>query len=636
MATIALDVKINALESAKTLKELKTGIKDLNNELAGLEQGSEEFNRVASAVGNAKDKLASMNDELVQTTTKAGKFQSITAIASQLAAGFGAAQGVMAMFGTESEAIAKALQNVQASVNFIGIIKELEGFGGVLKNAKTVVLDFVKNGISALRSLWATMLANPITAILVGLTALGTGIAWLMSQEDDETESIKENIAAREESIKQIDQERIAVERAGKFRMDLAAAQGKSEEELLEIQRQTGNERIILNNKEVEARKKTNEDLFDLMLESSGDEYNELVKKYNDNIALIDKYNRESEDINNAYNLRKETIATKNREKEEADDKAAHERWKAAQQKRNEDKLKAEQELIAGIERNRLEELQTLENQRKDLENQDKLTYEKKVEFENAKYLLETQKAGLKYEELEKLRVDHEANIKAIDEQKAKDEEDKRNKEKEAADKKLADEIAAEEEYDAYIKDIEAKRLARKKAITEAEINLVTDSLNLISAITTEFAGKDEASQRKAFEINKKVQLALATIDMIKGVQSAFTSAQASPFTAVFPGYPYVQAAMAAAYGVMNIRKISQSQFEGGGGAGGGMASAGGGTGGAMSAPLQQGVNNTSTNLANLAQGTQEQKPIKAYVLQTDVASEDQKMKAIENKAKIE
>ena len=69
MATIALDVKINALESAKTLKELKTGIKDLNNELAGLEQGSEEFNRVASAVGNAKDKLASMNDELVQTST---------------------------------------------------------------------------------------------------------------------------------------------------------------------------------------------------------------------------------------------------------------------------------------------------------------------------------------------------------------------------------------------------------------------------------------------------------------------------------------------------------------------------------------------------------------------------------------
>ena len=34
MATIALDVKINALDSAKTLKELKTGIKDLNNEVS--------------------------------------------------------------------------------------------------------------------------------------------------------------------------------------------------------------------------------------------------------------------------------------------------------------------------------------------------------------------------------------------------------------------------------------------------------------------------------------------------------------------------------------------------------------------------------------------------------------------------
>jgi len=40
--------------------------------------------------------------------------------------------------------------------------------------------------------------------------------------------------------------------------------------------------------------------------------------------------------------------------------------------------------------------------------------------------------------------------------------------------------------------------------------------------------------------------------------------------------------------------------------------------------------------LENMGQGQQEQKPIKAYVLQTDVASEDQKIKAIENKSKIE
>ena len=115
MSTIALDVKINALNSAETLGELKNGIKDLNRELEKLPEGSDEFRKVASAVGNAKDKLADMNEELVQTTTKAGKFQAVTGMASQLAAGFGAAESAMALFGSESEVVAKALQKVQAA-----------------------------------------------------------------------------------------------------------------------------------------------------------------------------------------------------------------------------------------------------------------------------------------------------------------------------------------------------------------------------------------------------------------------------------------------------------------------------------------------------------------------------------------
>ena len=621
MATIALDVKINALNSAETLGELKNGIKDLNRELEKLPEGSDEFRKVASAVGNAKDKLADMNEELVQTTTKAGKFQAVTGVLSQFAAGIGAAESAMALFGSESESVKKALEKAQAAMQFVGAIKELEGIVDAFKNFKTVVVDFGKTAIGWLQRLWVTMLSNPITAILVAVAALGAAIVYFMSQEDDETAALKRNIRAREDSLDAIKKENEEINKAAKFRVDLLKAQGATEKEVLDAEKKNAETRVEQLNQDIRNRYRYIQELKKLVAQADGDEKKELEKKLKDNNELLLKNQDDILAIQRETQIKSTQFDTNEKKKQEEAEKAAHEKWKSAQQKRNEDKLKAEQDLAAGIERNRLEELQTLENQRKDLENQDKFTYEKKVEFENAKYLLETQKAGLKYEELEKLRVDHEANIKAID--------------KEAADKKLADEIAAEEEYDAYIKDIEAKRLARKKAIQEAEINLVTDSLNLISAITTEFAGKDEASQRKAFEINKKVQLALATIEMIKGVQSAFTSAQASPFTAVFPGYPYVQAGLAAAYGLMNIRKISQTKFEGGGGAGGGMAEAGGG-GGAMSAPLSQGVNNTSTNLSNLAQGQQEQKPIKAYVLQTDVASEDQKMKAIENKAKIE
>ena len=674
---IALEVQINTLNSAESIGALKNGIKELTKELEKLPEGSQEFKNTAAAIGNAKDKLADMNEEIVQTTTKAGKFQAVTGIMSQLASGFALAESAMAMFGGESEVVTQALQKVQAAMGMVGAIKELEGIGDAWKNFSSVIKDFdkaavetlknfknkaldtfksisevkfsdamsmmkngivnfAKSGISALRSLWATMLANPITAILVGLTALGAAIAYLVTREDEETKALKRNIDAREKSMAQLEKENEAINRATKFRIDLAKAEGKSEQEILELEKKSALERIKQLNKLNDEKRKNLNDLKKLISDADDDEREELVKKYNENIELLDKNKKEIQDIERDYAVKYKQLQTNERKKEEEAQKAADEKAKAAAEKRKQDRLKEaedekkrQEELRAGIEKNRLEELQTLENQRKDLENHNELTYEKKVEFENAKYKLETEKAGLIYEELEKLRVEHDANLKAIDEEKAKNE-------KEANEKRIADEIAAEEEYDAYIKDIEAKRLERKKAIKDAEVQLLIDSLNLVSAITTEFAGKDEASQRKAFEINKKVQLALATIEMIKGVQSAFTAAQASPFTAVFPGYPYVQAGLAAAYGLMNIRKISQTKFEGGGGAGGGMADAGAGAGGAMSAPLQNGVNNTSTNLSNLAQGQQEQKPIKAYVLQTDVASEDQKMKAIENKAKIE
>jgi len=87
---------------------------------------------------------------------------------------------------------------------------------------------------------------------------------------------------------------------------------------------------------------------------------------------------------------------------------------------------------------------------------------------------------------------------------------------------------------------------------------------------------KQEEIRRKFFERNKKVQIAQAIIAAYQGAVNAFTSTAANPITVAFPAAPYIAAASALAAGLVNIQKIRQTQFEGGGDTGGGGTGGGG------------------------------------------------------------
>jgi len=85
---------------------------------------------------------------------------------------------------------------------------------------------------------------------------------------------------------------------------------------------------------------------------------------------------------------------------------------------------------------------------------------------------------------------------------------------------------------------------------------------NTISELADAFAGRDEESQRRAFEIGKAMRYASTILSTIEGTQNAFTTAQDSPITAAFPAYPFVQATAAALFGVAQLAKIKKTQFQ--------------------------------------------------------------------------
>jgi len=180
---------------------------------------------------------------------------------------------------------------------------------------------------------------------------------------------------------------------------------------------------------------------------------------------------------------------------------------------------------------------------------------------------------------------------------------------------------AEQEELDNATKDAKQATDASAK---EDLIKTATATYDTIIALTEAFGGKTEEQQKRAFNIAKKAQLAQAIISGIAGVQNAYKSAQDSPLTPLFPAYPYIQAALAGAFALANIKKIQATQFGGGGGGEGVKPSGGASRGNGSSVGSLGGVNQGSLgnpNMGNIMSGggQQQQPAVKAYVLAGDV-----------------
>jgi hypothetical protein len=120
--------------------------------------------------------------------------------------------------------------------------------------------------------------------------------------------------------------------------------------------------------------------------------------------------------------------------------------------------------------------------------------------------------------------------------------------------------VVIEQTTDNQLSNIERLKLG-VSAFGVDFVNTFVNTFAAISELTTAFANESEASQRKAFQVRKALSLTTATIATVEATLEAFKSASASPITTVFPAYPFVQAATAAAFGIAKIATISRQQF---------------------------------------------------------------------------
>lgn len=206
-----------------------------------------------------------------------------------------------------------------------------------------------------------------------------------------------------------------------------------------------------------------------------------------------------------------------------------------------------------------------------------------------------------------------------------------------ALQKQLASELLAIQQKSAKdegdVQDQQNQQSAeRAQQIYQAKLQYVSDGFATIANLADAFGKGDEARAKKAFKIQKAASVAQATVDTYKAAQGIFANAAINPKTILFPAQPYIEAALAVAAGLVNVKNISSQQFQSSGtppSTSTPPPSVGGG-GGGESQPAQ--FNPLAAQFIN---DRPEQLTPRAFVLAGDVASQVEVREKVQDLARL-
>jgi hypothetical protein len=160
------------------------------------------------------------------------------------------------------------------------------------------------------------------------------------------------------------------------------------------------------------------------------------------------------------------------------------------------------------------------------------------------------------------------------------------------------------------------KRKQFERDVQDAKVQMSMDAISAINGLVQAFAGENEKAQKRAFMINKVAGIANAVISTAQGISKALAETTDPTPTQSFR---FANAALVGVTGAAQIATIARQQFSGGGSVDTNIPDGGGG-GGSMP-PQFNVVGSTGTNA--ILQSLQ-QNPVKAYVVGSDVTSQQE------------
>ena len=592
---IVLKTEVELGNSTNSVKSLKAELRQVTNELANLESGSDAFIQAASRAGELKDRIGDIKDT-VNAFNPEAKFQSLAGVVGVAANGFAAMQGAMALFGSESEDLNKVMAKTQGA---IALATGLNGLSG-MKDSFELLGNSVIKLIPALKSMGAAMLgaitggvAIAIVMIISYWEDLRLMITGTIKEVKLSTKEIQEAVQKGHEEFKKAANERTAIaEREAKLKYDGQ----KLDEELAKIERKRKIDEAVASGKLASEKK-----------------------------LIEDEYNKSIKDIRDKYSKIEKDKAKTDKDKQEKDEKTKRDR----EEKLLEDKKRQQEELIARTE--------------KEYQDTNKLTDEfyKKEE-------LALIRSGATEEEIKKGQ--QEIEIKDL-EQKIKNAKD--------YGQSTVDLELQLEKKKTDIKNEEAtkqadinKKIADDETKTAEERYLALDALNKAGVISDKEASDAKIAIAKAENDAKLAELdAYASVlnqasdllgkNTVEGKAMAIAAATISTYTAIaktleahganpIPGYAIAQAIITGIAGLAAVKNIIDTPIPNQG-------SGGGGGGGSMpSMPAAPAMRPTGFSTGQPSQTPPKVEPQKVYVVESDITNTQNKVARIQSKATIQ
>lgn len=579
-------------ETEKQGESLRTELRRLKQQLAELPEGSAEYNKIAQRAGEVSDKISDISARVKNLGSDTKNIDAVVQGTQALSGAFSVATSASALLGTENKDLQETMLKVESA---IGLTVGIQSIANALQkeSALAIGINSVATKVqTGLQIAYATVVGTTtgalkalrVALVSTGLGALVVGLGFLiakMTESTDATEDQDEALKALTETQKRysdsLKNEISGIERVTQTRVLKAKIAGKSEKELRDIEKNGEAERASAYDAEL---KRIDKELDNRKLSAKA--YAQLLEERN---KIADESLKLAYDRDNAQLEFEVGIADKRREaqKKSREDLKA-EREIARKEQEEFEKSVAQGQIDLQIATNNakfendLEQKKQADEVLKSLEPEETPLQKLTREFEEKKAILE-----LANESTLELQSQFITASEALD-QEARDKQIER-------DKADAD-----------------KKIELEKAVRNAKVDIAQNTLSLIS----EVAGKGS-------KIGKAVAIAQATISGIEGVQNAYTTAQKSPITLGFPAYPYIQAGLAGAFSLLQIKKIASTNLGSSGGAPS-MGGGGGAGGGGAQAPSFNVVGNSGVN--QIAQTlNREQAPIQAVVVANNVTT---------------
>ena len=557
-ADIGSDQYKNAIENIEKLNEKLQEVTRTEKQAAkATEEMAEAEKEAAKKTGDLREQFTKLEDELFllagQGKQNTKEFRDLSAEAANLNAKIDEVNQTLGSGSSGIDKLGASFGMLSEGLTSMNFDKIKTGFKGLGSAMNAVPLMLLVSGITMLMDKFDVF--GKITEAITDVIYAFTDAIGLTNKADEKAAAkIIEN-AQKVQTAKesQYDAEIKKAQAAGQSTKQLELDKLKSTEDSIAKQFKALQDLQIKKGELNDEEQKQYDELQVNLLKASGDRQAKEIANNKEARDKMNAYNTLSSDISEDLRVAKlserekeidainKIAAAKRKElgdKQSVDNEFAYKKLKETEKQINE---------LAQIEINKINSKYGNEAADKRKELLEKRFAE---ELEKRKSLEEAQLSLSQIVAAEKLKIEDDnsnALVLVLDK---------------VTQKKLDDRKKEKEGY----AELEKEKFNLTKQGLDG-VQALSDMYFLFKSQKAQKGSKEEEElAKKAFNVNKALQLATATVNGIQSVQGAFTTATASPITTLLPAYPFIQAGLAGVFAAANIAKIAASKFGGGGG----------------------------------------------------------------------